>query len=160
MSGLYTILIVDDDPLVAEGVAMTLVEPGRRVVICHDIATGSMVVEQDDVDVVIADIRFGNDFSYEGLDFIDAVRRESPQSQIIIMSGEGSNGLKDEAFRRGATGFLSKPFPAAELEELLRRGPGFGDNSAIIHVPHLDNVIDDEMLHVNFQPIIALGSGG
>ncbi|MBW3670888.1 MAG: EAL domain-containing protein [Acidobacteria bacterium] len=153
---MYSILIVEDDPIVAEGVAMSLAEPGRRIIVCHDTETGSMQVEQDRIDVVIADIRYGGNFCYRGLEFVSHVLRESPGTQVILMSGDGSDALAAEAIRRGASGFLRKPFQMSELEKLLRAAPGFSETSAIIHVPSLDEVLEGDMLYVNFQPIVSL----
>lgn len=153
---MYSILIVEDDPIVAEGIGMSLAEPGRRIIICHDIDTGSMQVEQDQIDVVIADIRYGGNFCYRGLEFVSHVLEQSPGTQVILMSGDGSDALAAEAIRRGASGFLRKPFQTSELERLLRAAPGFAETSAIIHVPSLDEVLDGGMLYVNFQPIVSL----
>jgi EAL domain-containing protein (putative c-di-GMP-specific phosphodiesterase class I)/ActR/RegA family two-component response regulator len=152
-----TILIVDDDPMVSEAVAGGLAQDGRRIIICRDIESARVVVETEEITAVINDIRFHGDFSFEGLDFLDFLRIEKPTVPMILMTGAATDGLEREALRRGAHGFLRKPFAIEELEVLLRETTrGLDSLQSVVRVPDLDEILADDLLSVQFQPIVSL----
>jgi putative two-component system response regulator len=54
-----------------------------------------------------------------GLDLLDALHRAAPDVPIVIVTGAGSEALKGEAFRRGASGYVVKD--TGYLDELIGR---------------------------------------
>src|ERR1700732_467339 len=135
------VLILDDDLMVTEGLAAGLSRPSRTIVTCNDLETGEMVVEWLRPSHVVSDVRLTGAFGYEGLDFIRFVKKHSPDSRIILMTGDAPDALQLEASERGAVGFMQKPFEVAALDSVLnlmaphRRGsPDWPD---IIRVPTL-----------------------
>lgn len=157
------ILILDDDLLVTEGLAAGLTRHDRTIVTCNDLESGELVVEWLKPSHVVSDVRLTGAWGYEGLDFIRFVKRHSPDSRIILMTGDAPDALQYEASERGAVGFLRKPFEISELDALLdlmapfRTGsPGWPD---IIRVPLLDDVLSGKGLGSVFQPIVRLANG-
>ena len=153
-----TILVVDDDPIVGEGVAMGIARAGRRVVVCRDIACAHLIIENEIVDAIVADIQYRGDFAFEGLDLVEGLGRERPEMPVFLMTGAGHDGLENEALRRGAAGFFRKPFSVEDLDLIL---PAPGDESAAetkISVPELDELLDQNLIRTRFQPIVALPS--
>lgn len=154
---MQTILIVDDDSMVSEAVAGGLARDGRRIIICRDIESARVVVETEEISAIVNDVRFQGDFSFEGLDFLDFLRTEAPSVPMILMTGAATDALEREAFRRGAHGFLRKPFAIEELELLLRETALGADNlQSIVRVPDLDQILEDDLISVQFQPIVSL----
>jgi DNA-binding NtrC family response regulator len=68
---------------------------------------------QDAPDVILLDVRLGD---AHGLDLIPEIKKRWPETEVIVLSGQGTITMAVEAGRRGAFNFLSKPF---ENEKLL-----------------------------------------
>jgi EAL domain-containing protein (putative c-di-GMP-specific phosphodiesterase class I) len=158
MSGRQTILIVDDDRGITEALAALLEKPGREIVVCASIESAQIVVERMRVSCVVTDVRLTSPFRFEGLDFIRDVKRHSPESVIVLMTGSLTGELTREAIARGATAVLAKPFSTEELEALI--GPPDSDEEARLEViPSIDEVIGGGRLVPHFQPIVDLTAG-
>lgn len=116
-----TILIVDDDVEVTEGLSMalTLGRKDRLIITCNDVESAQVVLERVPVTAMITDVRFSGPFAFEGLDMLRFVLEKCPDVRILLMSGNFSPELEGEALRRGARAFLHKPFGIASLEQLL-----------------------------------------
>ncbi len=157
------VLIIDDDVMITEGLAAGLARPGRTVITCNDLESAELTVDWLKPSHVVSDIRLSGQFGYEGLDFIRFVKRQSPDTRTILITGDGPDALQMEASERGAVGFLCKPFEIAELDSLLNLMAPFRQGSAewpdIIHVPTMDEVLTTNLLFAAFQPIVRLPGG-
>lgn len=156
------VLILDDDVMVTEGLSLSLARAGRTVITCNDLEGGELMVEWLNPSHVVSDVRLTGQFAYEGLDFIRFVKRHSPDSRIILMTGEAPDALQLEASERGAVGFLKKPFAVSELDSVLDMMAPFREGSPewpeIMTIPVLDEILKSEALSVAFQPIVRLAS--
>jgi len=56
-----------------------------------------------------------------GLEVQEALRKESPNTRIIFMSGRDDPSVRQTALEAGAFGFLSKPFHDETLLQLVRK---------------------------------------
>lgn len=56
-----------------------------------------------------------------GLDFLDRIRAEGNEAQVIIMTAYGTLELAQRAIRAGVSDFLTKPSPLGEIEAALDR---------------------------------------
>jgi EAL domain-containing protein (putative c-di-GMP-specific phosphodiesterase class I)/ActR/RegA family two-component response regulator len=157
------VLLLDDDLMITEGLAAGLARSGRTIITANDLESGELVVEWLKPSHVVSDVRLTGEFGYEGLDFIRFVKRHSPDSRIILMTGDAPDALQLEASERGAVGFLRKPFEVAELDSVLNLMAPFRTGSPewpdIIRMPMLDDVLSGDSLSTVFQPIVKLGSG-
>lgn len=157
------VLILDDDVMVTDGLSAALARPGRTIVTCNDLEAGELIVEWLHPSHVVSDVRLTGEFAYEGLDFIRYVKRHSPDTRIILMTGNAPDSLQLEASERGAVGFLQKPFEVAELDSVLNMMAPFREGSAdwpeIMTIPVLGEIISGGMLSTVFQPIVRLSSG-
>lgn len=157
------VLVLDDDVLITEALSAGLARSGRTIITCNDLESGEMIVEWLEPSHVVSDVRLTGAFGYEGLDFIRFVKRHSPDTRIILMTGDAPDALQLEASERGAVGFLRKPFEIADLDALLNLMAPFRTGSPdwpdIIRVPTLDDILKSNALSTNFQPIINLASG-
>src|SRR5579885_1091634 len=95
------VLVVDDDKTITFALASGLEKRGRHVVVCNDVESADLMLEELPVTHVLTDIKFGGVFGFEGLQVIDLVRRKMPGASIIAMSGESTPELRDEAKARG-----------------------------------------------------------
>lgn len=156
------VLLLDDDLMITEGLAAGLARSGRTVVACNDLEGGELVVDWLKPSHVVSDVRLTGSFGYEGLDFIRFVKRQSPDTRMILMTGDAPDALQFEASQRGAVAFLRKPFEIAELDAILdlMAPPRVGspDWPDVIRVPMLDAIVSGDIISTVFQPIVNLSS--
>lgn len=158
------IVILDDDVNITEVLAEGLEREGRTVVTCNDLESAQVVVQRLRPSHVVSDIRLSGPFGFEGLDFIRFVREHSPESRVILMTGDAPEALQLEASERGAVGFLRKPFDIADLDRAIDLltcsvlSSSAGD-APIIRMPLLDEIITNDSLKAFFQPIVSLPDG-
>jgi len=109
------ILVVDDEAGMRRSVGIKLRRAGHLV---DEVASGAealTVLTRDVFDVVLSDLRMGD---VSGLDVLEATKRLSPQSEVILMTAYGTIETAVAAMRAGAFDFVTKPF---QIEELLHR---------------------------------------
>jgi DNA-binding NtrC family response regulator len=73
-------------------------------------------LDQETFDVVVTDLRMPG---VSGFDVLEAVRKRSPRTPVIVMSGNAEIHDAVRAMRSGARDFLIKPIDAKGLEEAL-----------------------------------------
>jgi DNA-binding response OmpR family regulator len=105
------VLVVDDDPTVAEVVARYLEREGFSVVTCGDGAVGLQKVLASPPALVVLDLML------PGLDGLEVCRRlrESSDVPIIMLTAKGEAGDRITGMERGADDYLAKPFSPREL---------------------------------------------
>jgi EAL domain-containing protein (putative c-di-GMP-specific phosphodiesterase class I) len=155
---MQTVLIVDDDPIIGEGLSMALEKPGREMILCRDLESAQLIVERLCISCVVSDVRLTGPFRFEGLDFIHYVNTHSPESVIVLMTGAATEELTTEALARGATAVLSKPFEVAALEALIG-DPCSYEQSRLTTMPSIDEIASSAALVPWFQPIVDLSAG-
>jgi DNA-binding NarL/FixJ family response regulator len=113
------ILIVDDHPMVREGLAMHLAtQPDMEVCAEAEDPAGAMeAIETTRPDLVIVDISLKNG---NGLDLIRRIRERDSGVRILVWSMYPENLYAERALRAGARGYLSKDRATRELLEAIR----------------------------------------
>lgn len=111
------ILIVDDAPAVGEVLGMKLEREGYVAVVAQSTERARMLMEHDEFDVILLDIRLPDG---SGLDLLKRLRQQrSPlDTPIIMISGMDETSDVVTALREGANDYLTKPF---DLEVGLAR---------------------------------------
>lgn len=158
------IVILDDEVMITEALAEGLEREGRTVVTCNDLESAQLIVERLKPSHVVSDIRLSGPFGFEGLDFIRFVRQFSPETRVVLMTGDAPDALQLEASERGAVGFLRKPFDVAELDSMidLLSCSALSSSAAdapLIRMPLFDEIITNDSLKAFFQPIVHLPDG-
>jgi DNA-binding response OmpR family regulator len=113
------VLIIDDDVTLRQALTKHLEHGGHDVRQAADGNAGVRAYERQAADLVIVDIFMPGQ---GGLQTIGRLRREWPGVKILAMSGTKSAGALDvagHATSLGADRFITKPFEAAELLELI-----------------------------------------
>jgi len=113
------IAIVDDDPLVRMGLrAIVGSEPGWEVVAeAGDGNEAIAVVREHQPDVVLMDVRMPN---LDGLAATRAITADLPSVKILVLTTFEVDEYVFDAMRAGASGFVLKRVPPAELIEAVR----------------------------------------
>jgi DNA-binding NtrC family response regulator len=114
-----TLLLIDDDALIRESIAVYLSDSGFEVLQADDGPSGIEMVQRQSPDVVLLDLRMPE---LDGLEVLDRIRQADAELPVIVVTGAGV--LKDavEALRMGAFDFISKPIiDMALLEHSIRK---------------------------------------
>jgi CheY-like chemotaxis protein len=108
------ILLADDDRVALESISQTLREEGYVVEEAHDGVQALKLFDEERFDLVLSDILMPR---VDGFGVLDHVRSLSPDTPIILMTGDLPSA-RTNALSRGATDCLLKPL---ELNHLLRK---------------------------------------
>ncbi len=118
VSGDLTVLLVDDDGVWRAALASWLEREGFRVLGLSRGDGVATTLETKQVDAMILDVHLAG---LDGLEVLAEVRGRWPALPVMVTTAFGGPETGDVARRRGATCYLDKPFPLAELVTQLRR---------------------------------------
>ncbi|NIJ21655.1 DNA-binding NarL/FixJ family response regulator [Sphingomonas naasensis] len=113
------ILIVDDHPLLREGVAAIL-EDRADIVVVGEAGGGAEAVERFRTlqpDVTLMDLQMPG---MNGLEAIVAIRGEFPQARILVLTTYAGDVQAVRALKAGATGYLLKSSLRTEMLDAIR----------------------------------------
>ena len=115
------ILVIDDNEMVRDILSDLLEEEGHEVRTATEGRGGLALLENFVADVVITDILMPGQ---EGIETIQELRANNPETKIVAISGGGTRygvSFLDMAEKLGAHATLSKPIDATELSALIER---------------------------------------
>ncbi len=110
------ILVVDDEEDFVEMFTMRLKEVGEVV---NGVFSGQeclQFLEQNDVDVVILDIKMPG---MDGIETLREIKRRYPIVEVILLTGHGTTLTAVEGMKLGAFDYLNKPADFKDLMEKL-----------------------------------------
>jgi two-component system, NtrC family, response regulator GlrR len=110
------VLLVDDDVELCELLTLRVEAAGYDVVAAHDVAGALAALDRASVDAVVLDLRLGNE---DGFDVLDAIGKRTSDVPVLILTAHGTIDLAVEAMRKGAFGFVTKPFHDHDLLQKL-----------------------------------------
>jgi two-component system response regulator AtoC len=112
------VLVVDDEPLIRWSLAETLTQRGHVVTEAGDAKTTLQILKctADRPDVVLLDYRLPDS---NDLGLFAAIKRQVPESQIILMTAYGTSDMATEALALGAYRVVGKPFEVEDLAILV-----------------------------------------
>lgn len=130
---MFKILIVDDENLIRYCLSATFRDPAMAVRTAASGSEALLALQEDSFDVCILDLHLPD---MSGIDIIHHLKARSPQTRIIIVSGESLSRENRTFVEKNAVLFVEKPFDLDHVRSfvhLLRdRGEGarLGDWSA------------------------------
>src|ERR1700719_3090065 len=113
------LLIVDDHEIFRRGLR-ALLEPSSEWEICGEAVDGLDAVEQCKSlkpDIVVLDVSMPR---LNGLEAARLIRRENPESKIVIITQHDSPQIRSAALEAGARAFVTKSAVGSELVSALR----------------------------------------
>ncbi len=114
----FTILIIDDEKNIREGLAANFEMEGYNVKTSSNGADGLKLIAKGDIDLVITDLRMPG---ISGEEVLAKVTAETPGVPVIILTGHGSIDSAVDAMRHGAYDFLTKPLNLDQLGMIVQR---------------------------------------
>lgn len=129
---MYTLFIIDDHPLVSEGIA-TMIKNVEGLQICGSSKTGNEALEklkELEPDIILLDISLPD---IDGLELCTQIRKTNKTAKILGLTSANEAGLITQLLKRGANGFLLKNMEKEELLtaiECVKKGKTFLSNDA------------------------------
>jgi len=112
------ILVVDDEPQVAEYLAEAIRGAGYEALVALDGTEALDVLAATQVDGVFLDLVMPG---LSGLAVLAQIRKRHPHLPVVIISGNAVEGIAAKADELGAVAVLAKPTALAEVRGILSR---------------------------------------
>ncbi len=118
-SGRPKVLVLDDERLIADSLALILNRSGFDAVAHYDGASALEFIHRECPDILLSDVVMPN---INGLQVADKVRAHCPGTRILLISGNAAtpNLLEQACFDGVPFEVLPKPIHPAHLLEILR----------------------------------------
>lgn len=110
----FTVMIVEDDPSTRRLYRFLLANSGYMVIEAEDGYTAFELFSQQPCDVIITDLNMPR---MDGFDLVRAIRAQSTEVYIIMVTAFGTLDVEKEAFKVGVSEYLTKPF---DFDDILR----------------------------------------
>jgi DNA-binding NtrC family response regulator len=107
-----SILVVDDEAEIREGLELLLSSEGYRVSTAETGEAGLARLEEQPFDVLLLDVSLPD---RNGLDLLPEIRRHDPSLPIILITAYGSIEMARQAFKSGAQDYIPKPWSNDEV---------------------------------------------
>jgi len=112
------LLIVDDE----QSIRRLCVKIGESLgFVCSEAESAEAAVaslETETPDVILVDLRMAQ---MSGLEFLETVKKQSPRTEVAIITGYGSIDNAVLAMKLGAYDYITKPFRLEEMKLILQR---------------------------------------
>lgn len=139
-----TILIIDDDQAIRRTLELHLHEEGYEVATAADGAEGAARAAEEDVGLVLLDLRLPG---LDGFEVLRRVKEKRPTLPIVVITAYDDMQTAIEAVRLGALDHLGKPLDLEQLDHLITRafavqtlskeGEAFAEAPEMEVYPHL-----------------------
>jgi DNA-binding NtrC family response regulator len=106
------ILVLDDNPDMAESVGLMLARAGYQCTVSSESVKALDLIANSYPELVVAGPKMSG---LNGLDLLAVIKREHPSLPVIIVTGSATIDAAVEAMKKGADDFLSKPFHSDNL---------------------------------------------
>ncbi|MCM3118471.1 response regulator [Neobacillus sp. MER 74] len=146
------VMIVDDDPMVAEFNKRYLEQvPGFKLMaMAASVDEAIMKLEKLEIDLILLDIFMPGKL---GLELLTYLRENEKETDVIIISAASDMERIKKALRYGAVDYLIKPF---EFDRFSRALVDYKNQTEIIQTQHVINqdVLDQQILHREEKSLI------
>ncbi len=144
------ILVVEDEPAIAESISYALRREGYAVAIGSTLADAER--ELEGVDLVVLDLMLPDG---SGFDLLGQIRQRANGVAVIILSSRDAEADRVAALETGADDYVTKPFSPREIvarvRAVLRRAqprestpqPSHPPNAAPVNPPGLPLVVEE-----------------
>ncbi|MFW6312793.1 MAG: sigma-54-dependent transcriptional regulator [Spirochaetota bacterium] len=114
----FNVMVVDDEKNIRAGLGKAIELDGHNVLLAEDGQEALETLEQEEVDLIIADLKMPR---VSGEELLRRVVESYPTLPVIILTGHGTIETAVQAMRDGAYDFLTKPVNLDRLSLLVKR---------------------------------------
>ncbi len=112
------ILIVEDDPTVGESLRLLLKKKGHDILLASNGKEALQLFRHKVVDLVITDVVMPK---MDGIELLEAVKGLRPETEVIVISAQGTIEKAVQAMKWGAFDFIEKPINPRIISLLVER---------------------------------------
>jgi len=112
------ILIVEDDPTVGESLRHLLKKKGHEILLASNGKEALQLFRHEVVDLVITDVVMPK---MDGIELLEAVKGLNPETEVIVISAQGTIEKAVQAMKLGAFDFIEKPINPRVISLLVDR---------------------------------------
>jgi len=112
-----SILIVDDEESVRDSLYNWFIEDGYRVESAENAKKALTILESDQFDIILADIKMPG---MDGLEMLRRIKSIKSDSIVIVMTAFATVDTAVKALKDGAYDYITKPFDPDDLTHLIR----------------------------------------
>ena len=141
------VLVVDDERAIVAGLLCLLEIEQIEGAGAFDRHSAETLLEETFFPVIVADLRLHT--VSEGLALLDGIRRISPRSRVVTLTGFSTPELDEEVLRRGAVMVIRKPAGTIEIMEAIR-----GLLEEVERLATSQETIDFEALHLGLKRLL------
>lgn len=109
------ILVVEDEPAIAESIQFALTRDGFTVTLAHCLADARPWVEK--VDLIVLDLMLPDG---DGIDLLRALRQSGQPTGVLILSSRDAEPDRVSSLEIGADDYVTKPFSPREVVARVR----------------------------------------
>lgn len=113
-----TILLVDDEADLREVLDISLSDTGYEVLTAENGVQALNILNENDIQVVITDIKMPG---IDGIELLRKIKNKNPETEVIMLTGHGDLDLAIKSLKHEATDFITKPINDDALEMALVR---------------------------------------
>ena len=125
MTEIWDVLVVDDEPVVRDGIRLLLGAAGLRVATVADAGSALAHPAAAGCRLVLCDLMLPD---LSGIDLLEKMRAARPDLPVVMMTGYGTPENTARAAQAGVSDVLNKPFTESELLTVVWRAlRGEGD---------------------------------
>jgi len=117
MAKKISILIVDDEESVRDSLYNWFIEDGYRVECAENANRALSILESDNFDIILADIKMPG---MDGLEMLRRIKLLKSDSIVIVMTAFATVDTAVQALKDGAFDYVTKPFDPDDLSHLIR----------------------------------------
>ncbi len=128
----YTLLLVDDEPNLRKVLGALLSKEGYEVLEAESGEAALEVLKNEDVQVVVSDLRMPG---MGGLELLKKIRKGWPRLSCVMLTAHGTIDSAVEALKTGALDFLTKPFDRDEIRRVIAKAVEAYDRSGRDEAP-------------------------
>lgn len=121
------VLLVDDEHEFVQTLSERLEMRDVGSAIAYDGESALKMVENDEPEVIILDLRMPG---IDGIEVLRRVKKSHPSIEVIILTGHGSDEDRKTCMELGAFAYLQKPVDIEKLSETLRQANEKARNSS------------------------------
>jgi DNA-binding NtrC family response regulator len=139
------VLVVDDEPLIRESLRRVFQAEGFEVSIAASLAEAYARLEEGAPEVVVLDLMLSGE---DGLALLERVRRDIPETKVLIMTAYGTVESAVAAMKLGAYDFIKKPFDLDEIVAAVKNA---------VHTTSLERRVDylSQRSRLEQQPFLS-----
>lgn len=113
-----SILVIDDEASITNALELVLADQGYEVKAAGTAAQAEDLLATRTFDLALVDLRLPD---ADGIGLLEQIKKNSPETEVVLMTAHGSLDITIEAIKRGAFYYVEKPFTVDQVLTLTQR---------------------------------------